>query len=125
MLYTYKSKLIKVIDGDTLDVLISAGFGIYYKTRLRLNGINAPESRTRNLREKKLGLKAKRLTENFCKSAEYLVVKTEKAGKFGRYLAEVFNEKDQSLTQLLLDKKLARVYHGGKRKNWFEDIKVE
>ena len=64
-MYEYKIKSIdRVVDGDTVDVIIDLGFDILHKTRVRLYGIDAPESRTRDLEEKKRGLKAtQRLTE--------------------------------------------------------------
>jgi micrococcal nuclease len=64
-MYHYKAKLVRVIDGDTIDVDIDLGFDVWLKRqRIRLAGIDAPESRTRNKAEKVLGLAAKaRLTE--------------------------------------------------------------
>ena len=72
-MYTYKAKLVKVVDGDTIDVTIDLGFDVSVKKRVRFEGINAPESRTRDLKEKALGLAAKDrvkaiLAENPCLS---------------------------------------------------------
>ena len=65
-MYTYKIKeILRVVDGDTVDVLIDLGFGVFKKERVRLGGIDAPESRTKDLYEKKLGLEAKAELERF------------------------------------------------------------
>jgi micrococcal nuclease len=58
-MYEYDAKVLRVIDGDTVDALIDIGFSVWVKKRIRLYGINTPESRTRDLEEKKLGLAAK------------------------------------------------------------------
>jgi micrococcal nuclease len=58
-MYTYKAKVVRVVDGDTIDALIDLGFDIHKKIRIRMVGMNAPESRTRDLEEKKRGLAAK------------------------------------------------------------------
>jgi micrococcal nuclease len=58
-MYTYEAKVVRVVDGDTIDALIDLGFDIHKKIRIRMVGINTPESRTRDLEEKKLGLAAK------------------------------------------------------------------
>ncbi len=63
--YFYSAEILRVIDGDTIDVNLSIGFNISLKQRLRLSGINTPESRTRDKREKALGLKAKEFTKDF------------------------------------------------------------
>ena len=53
MMYNYQSKLIRVIDGDTIDAMVDLGFDIWIKVRIRLYGINTPETRTKDLKEKK------------------------------------------------------------------------
>ena len=85
-MYTYKAKLLRIVDGDTVDAEIDLGFGVFMKQRIRLYGINTPESRTRDLEEKERGLAAKaRLTEILGKE---FVIETilNKRGKFGRIL---------------------------------------
>ena len=65
-MYEYRCKIVKIIDGDTVDVDIDLGFGVWlHKERIRLYGIDTPESRTRDLEEKKYGLNAKELVETF------------------------------------------------------------
>ena len=94
-MYTYKAKVVKVVDGDTVDLDIDLGFGIVYKKqRGRLWGINAPESRTRDKNEKKLGLAAKNRLIKILKSNnnEVHFISREK-GKYGRYLVQLFVEK--------------------------------
>ena len=57
--FCYNAKVLRVVDGDTIDLMVDLGFSIHHKVRVRLYGINTPESRTRDLEEKALGLKAK------------------------------------------------------------------
>jgi len=61
--YNYRAKLVRVVDGDTVDALIDVGFDIWFKKRIRFKGVDTWESRTRNLEEKKLGLAAKARTK--------------------------------------------------------------
>ena len=67
-MYTYKAKLQRVVDGDTIDATIDLGFDVFVKKRIRFAGINAPESRTRDLEEKARGLKAKDRVKNILKN---------------------------------------------------------
>lgn len=84
-MYTYKAKLDRVVDGDTIDVNIDLGFDISVHKRVRLAGIDTPESRTRDLEEKKRGLAAKdRLIEILNKGS--LQVESKEVGKYGRVL---------------------------------------
>jgi len=88
-MYTYKAKLIRVVDGDTIDAEIDLGFGVFMRQRVRLYGINTPESRTKDLQEKELGLAAKaRLSEVLSKD---FIIETilNKRGKFGRVLGVI------------------------------------
>ncbi len=100
-MYTYKARLIRVIDGDTVDAEIDLGFDVFVRQRIRLYGINTPESRTTNLSEKEKGLAAKqRLIELLPRE---FVVETilNKRGKYGRVLGilQVQNE-DETLTNI-------------------------
>lgn len=116
-MYTYKAKLIKCVDADTLDLLIDIGFNIHIKERVRLYGINCPETRTRDLEEKKRGLQAKAYVKDMLKGKEILV-QTHKdgKGKFGRYLVEVFMENyPVSLNDMLVKDGHAKIYFGGKK----------
>ena len=92
--FSYRiNKVTKVVDGDTIDVLLDMGFDIKYKSRVRLFGIDTPESRTRNKEEKVRGLLSKVYLKDAIKKAKKLTIKTHKGsetGKFGRILGEVF-----------------------------------
>ena len=116
-MYEYKIKnIIKVIDGDTVDALIDLGFNTYVKKRIRLNGINTPETRTRNKKEKELGLKAKERVKIILFSHTDLVLKSYGQGKFGRVLGDIYFSEDKlNLGKLLISEGHAKEYHGGKR----------
>tara|TARA_B100000989_G_scaffold126549_1_gene93887 strand:- start:6975 stop:7412 length:438 start_codon:yes stop_codon:yes gene_type:complete len=127
-MYEYKAKVVKVIDGDTVDVDIDLGFGIILSDeRVRIMGIDTPESRTRDKVEKKFGLAAKkRLTELLGKSS---VLKTQinkngedMKGKFGRILGDfqVYNiDSWKPVTEVMIAEGHAVPYTGGSK----EDIK--
>ena len=90
-MYEYRCKIVKVIDGDTVDVDIDLGFGVWlHKERVRLYGIDTPESRTRDLEEKKYGLMAKELVQTLMPvgSTQTLITEKDKSGKFGRILGK-------------------------------------
>ena len=90
-MYEYKATIIKVVDGDTVDALIDLGFDMHTKKRIRLYGINAPESRTRNKEEKVKGIAAKdRLKEILKENQNIITLKSHGVGKFGRCLGELF-----------------------------------
>jgi micrococcal nuclease len=89
----YVRKIENVVDGDTIDVLIDLGFDILFASRVRLAGIDTPESRTRDLAEKKLGLESKEYLKKYLKDAKSVVIKTEKMNsteKFGRVLGWLY-----------------------------------
>ena len=116
-MYRYKVDIVKVIDGDTVDVDIDLGFGmVYKKQRVRLKGIDTPESRTRNLEEKKFGLAAKAyLKEQLTGEDAYTHIElvSHDKGKFGRILGELFvGGSSCSITQLMIDKHHAVPYDG-------------
>ncbi len=118
-MYTYKAKLDRVVDGDTIDVNIDLGFDISVHKRVRLAGINAPESRTRNLEEKKKGLAAKaRLIELLDKGS--LVVESKELGKYGRVIGTLHIYPDNlnlpiNVNEALVSEGHAVEYDGGKR----------
>ena len=106
-MYEYKCKIRKVVDGDTVDVDIDLGFGVWLrKQRVRLVGIDTPESRTRNLDEKKRGLLAKKYLQEALKAGKTLSIKTYKdneTGKFGRILGDVFIDGKSVNAQMVKD----------------------
>jgi len=118
--YEYRCKVTRVVDGDTVDVDIDLGFGVWmHKERVRLYGIDTPESRTRDLEEKARGLAAKdRLIEILESFGNKFIVKTsiDKKGKFGRLLGELISkDTEQNANQMLLEEGHATEYFGGKK----------
>jgi micrococcal nuclease len=92
-MYNYEATIRRWVDGDTVDVDIDLGFGLVYSNqRLRLYGIDAYESRTRNLDEKKKGLAAKDYVNEMAPVGTKVTIITHKTGKYGRILAEIFFE---------------------------------
>ena len=116
--WIYNARLIRGVDGDTADAWIDCGFNISVKKRIRFMGVDTWESRTRNLEEKKLGLKAKAYTlEMLSRNDGKFTVKSHGVGKYGRLLGEIFIKgEDKSLNQLLIDNGHAYEYDGGKKK---------
>ena len=120
---TYRCKVTRVIDGDTVDATIDLGFKILYADRIRLMGIDTPESRTRNKREKALGLASKaRLKELLAaapvgkRGAKWITLETTKqgTGKFGRILGTLYVA-GVNVNQALIDEGHARWYMGGSK----------
>ena len=122
-MYTYKISPLKVVDGDTIDAEIDLGFDIKVKKRIIFMGINAPESRTRDLEEKAKGLAAKDRVKQLLDGCNNITLKSHGVGKFGRCLGEIMldvvdgQEKLTivSLNELLINEGHATEYHGGKR----------
>ena len=118
-MYEYNCKIVRVVDGDTVDVDIDLGFGIWrHKERIRLHGIDTPESRTRDLVEKKFGFQSKEMVESFLPvgSNQRLVTVKDSAGKFGRILGTLLiYDGMTSVNQLLIDEGHARDYFGGSK----------
>ena len=123
-MYTYNAEVLRVLDGDTIDVLIDLGFSTHRKIRVRLYGINAPESRTRDLAEKKLGLAAKERLINILEEQDNKVIlESHGVGKYGRCLGELFYNKDlpeggfirTSINNQLVIEGHGVQYFGGKR----------
>ena len=126
-MYEYRCKVVKVIDGDTVDVDIDLGFGVWlHKERVRMFGIDTPESRTRDLEEKKYGLAAKKFLTGMLDDEGGIILKThkDKTGKFGRILGELWrttNYADQSINNYMIDKHHAVMYLGQSK----EDIQEQ
>ena len=124
--FIYRAKLLRVVDGDTIDAMIDLGFDVWIKRRIRLAGLDTWESRTRYLEEKKKGLAAKKRTKEVlmevsCKPG-LCRIKSHGVGKYGRVLGEIFI-KDVDDTQLCLNELLikeghAYSYHGEKKKKF-------
>jgi len=126
-MYEYNAIVDRVVDGDTIDCTIDLGFHTWKKIRVRMEGMNAPESRTRDKEEKARGLAAKaRLIEILEYNDNKCVLKVSGVGKYGRALASVYvtsmspTPGDSSVTavnvnQLLIQEGHAVAYYGGKR----------
>ena len=114
-MYIYKAKCERVVDGDTIDATIDLGFDTWKKIRIRLVGINAAESRTRDLEEKARGLAAKAFVKDILiKHSNEFILHSQGVGKYGRCLGEIFLG-DVKLNDLLITEGLAVEYFGGKR----------
>jgi|TARA_B100001094_G_scaffold321684_1_gene369782 micrococcal nuclease len=114
-MYEYKCKIIKVIDGDTTDVDIDLGFGVWLKKqRIRFFGIDTPESRTRDLEEKKYGLAAKKYVTDRMPvgSIQTLVTVKDGKGKYGRILGQFRMEDGSILNENMIAEHHAVAYHG-------------
>ena len=109
-MYKYKAKLIRVIDGDTIEASIDLGFGLRYEIIIRLYGINTPETRTRDLEERKSGINAKdRLIEILKSSKNEFILQSHGVGKYGRCLGTLFID-DTNVNMLLLNEGHAEEY---------------
>jgi micrococcal nuclease len=117
-MFDYNAKLDRVVDGDTVDATIDLGFDTWKKIRIRFYGINTPESRTRDLEEKKKGLAAKdRLIEILKANDNKFVLKSHGVGKYGRCLGELYVESlgEISVQETLINEGHGVAYFGGKR----------
>jgi micrococcal nuclease len=123
----YVRKVEGVVDGDTIDVLIDLGFDILFASRVRLAGIDTPESRTKDLKEKALGLEAKEYLKKALKDAKSVVIKTEKmdsSEKYGRILGWIYvDENTVSLNDMMINDGYAWGYLGDTKVKDFEALK--
>ncbi len=115
-MYEYRCEVVKIIDGDTIRVDVDLGFGIWSRNEtVRLYGIDTPESRTRDLEEKKYGLAAKQFLTNMLDDSGGIKLKSHGKGKFGRILGELWrttNYADKSINEYMVEKHHAAPYHG-------------
>jgi micrococcal nuclease len=117
--HNYSAKLLRVVDGDTADAMIDLGFKTWIKVRIRFYGVDAWESRTRNLEEKKLGLAAKEYVKDLLENSDggKFVLKSHGVGKYGRVLGELYVKgHETSVNELLKENGHAYEYHGEKKK---------
>jgi micrococcal nuclease len=126
-MYEYRIKqVLKVVDGDTIDVIIDLGFDVSFTSRVRLAGIDTPESRTTDAREKILGKEVKDYLTKALDGATDIVIRTEKVDsseKYGRILGWLFiNRETDSLNLQLVNKGYAWAYDGGTKKKDFEEL---
>jgi micrococcal nuclease len=122
----YVRKVENVVDGDTIDVLIDLGFDILFQSRVRLAGIDTPESRTKDLKEKTLGLESKEYLKKSLKDAKSVVIKTEKmdsSEKYGRILGWVYINGDTvSLNDMMINDGYAWGYLGDTKVKDFDEL---
>ena len=120
-MYYYAVDILRVVDGDTVDVRLDLGFNVWHKCRVRMVGINAPESRTRDKVEKAKGLAAKEFLKEILENPENNIqMQSEGKGKYGRVLGVFFWDQGKrnptNVNQLMIKKGHAVAYFGGKRK---------
>ena len=124
-MYTYFVKSVdRVVDGDTIDISIDLGFDLTKKERDRLAGIDTPETRTKNPKEKEMGYQATEFLEMHLMEATKLTVKTEKDGKFGRMLGWLYKSENDvtSINETMIDEGYAWAYDGGTKVRNLEDL---
>ncbi len=126
-MYTYYVRKVEnVVDGDTIDVLIDLGFDILFASRVRLAGIDTPESRTKDLKEKALGLESKEYLKKALKDAKSVVIKTEKmdsSEKYGRILGWIYiNDETVSLNDMMINDGYAWGYLGDTKVKDFDAL---
>jgi len=115
------TEIVKVLDGDTIDVIIDLGFDLYKKERVRIAGVDTPEKRTRNLEEKELGIDAtnwlKKELEDVLAGDDELIIRTELhggVGKYGRLLGWLYvGDETVSLNEQMITQGYAHAYDGG------------
>jgi len=127
-MYEYFVREVKnVVDGDTIDVIIDLGFDILFSSRVRLAGIDTPESRTTDKAEKALGLEAKEYLKKQLKDAKSVVIRTEKmdsSEKYGRILGWVYiNGESESINNKMINDGYAWGYLGDTKIKDFEVLK--
>lgn len=122
--YIYRIKSVgRVVDGDTIDADIDLGFDISLTKRIRLAGVDTPESRTKDLKEKELGLDAKNWLKHRLEDAEDIIIRTElpdSTEKYGRIIGHLYiNGEEASLNNQMITEGYALAYDGGtKDKDW-------
>ena len=121
----------KVLDGDTIDVIIDLGFDLAKTERVRIAGVDTPEKRTRNLEEKALGIDATEWLKDKLEGAidgdDDLIIRTELVGgvgKYGRLLGWLYiGDSDVSLNEQMIDEGYAWAYDGGTKQKDFEELR--
>jgi micrococcal nuclease len=126
-MYEYRVKNVtKIVDGDTIDVVIDLGFDISFSSRVRLAGIDTPESRTKDLKEKTLGLESKDYLKKRLEQATNIIIRTEKVNsteKYGRILAWLYLDGEtKSVNHEMIEKGYAWGYLGDTKLKDFESL---
>ena len=125
--YIYRIKsVLKVVDGDTIDASIDLGFDISLEKRIRFAGIDTPESRTTNIKEKALGLESKEWLKKALEGAKDIIIKTElpdSTEKYGRIIGHLFiNGQETSLNNQMIEEGYAWEYDGGTKQKDFDAL---
>jgi micrococcal nuclease len=116
-MYEYKAVVEDAIDGDTIDVKVDLGFSIFKKARLRLNGIDTPETSRCSKKQERAGELVSKFVEDILFDNKLVYITTHKKGSFGRYLADVYIPNlDKSFNQFLYDEGYAIKY--GRHTEW-------
>ena len=125
------TEIVKVLDGDTIDVIIDLGFDLYKKERVRIAGVDTPEKRTRDLEEKALGIDAtdwlKDQLDGAISGEDDLVIRTELdggVGKYGRLLGWLYiGDETESINERMIQQGYAWEYDGGTKKKDFQELR--
>jgi len=125
--YVYRVKSVnRVVDGDTIDVDIDLGFDVSLAKRVRLAGVDTPESRTKDFVEKTYGIQSKEWLKRKLEFANNIIIKTElpdSTEKYGRILGYLYiNEDSKSLNQSMIDEGYAWEYDGGTKQKDFDAL---
>lgn len=128
--YIYRIRTVnKIVDGDTIDADIDLGFDISLAKRIRLGGVDTPESRTTDLKEKALGLESKEWLKKKLEGAKNILIKTElpdSTEKYGRIIGHLFiNEQTTSLNNQMINEGYAWGYDGGTKKKDFAELEAK
>jgi micrococcal nuclease len=128
--YIYRIRTVnKIVDGDTIDADIDLGFDISLAKRIRLGGIDTPESRTTDLKEKALGLESKEWLKKKLEGAKNILIKTElpdSTEKYGRIIGHLFiNEQTTSLNNQMINEGYAWNYDGGTKKKDYAELEAK
>ena len=116
-MYEYNCKIVRVVDGDTVDVDIDLGFNHWiHGERIRLFGVDCPECRSRNKEEKAAGLAAKNFVKGLLHDGGTYTLTTREKGKFGRYLGVIMLSDNTSVNAALVSEHLAVPYSGQNKK---------
>jgi micrococcal nuclease len=119
-MYEYIVKeIVKIVDGDTVDIVLDLGFDVYRKERVRINRVDTPESNSKDVTEKKLAVEAKNYVSTWMINQKKIKIKTLKDDKYGRLLGEFYGDGDVCLSDLLIDGGYAWAYDGGTKNKDF------
>lgn len=126
--FWYRAKVIRVIDGDTIDLMVDLGFNIHHKIKVKLYGVNAPKSDTKDLEEKALGIKAKEFTKDWFTNHDWVYVNTvlDKNDKYGYILAKIYTDEEIArpevacLNEDIIESGNARECYGVRNKTWIK-----